>query len=290
MCCSISPRRPRSSPVIAGSSARRTCSTSVEALAARSSSRSRSARLAVGRGAQQGNPLGMLREAGLSHRPLSRQGDGAEHPGASLRQRHLRADVEPQSHRPRADHGGRNGRRRRRGKYYDATGALRDMVPNHLFQLLDIDRDGAADSLRRRCRARRKGQGAARPSHRFGAEGRRAQAVRGQYGARHGRTANRCCPIAEAPEVAPDSTTETYVALKLTMDNWRWAGVPFYLRTGKALGARRSEIVIQFKQAPLALFRDTPVERLTPERSGAAHPARRRRHAGASASRCRARK
>jgi glucose-6-phosphate 1-dehydrogenase len=48
------------------------------------------------------------------------------------------------------------------------------------------------------------------------------------------------------------------------IDNWRWAGVPFYLRTGKALGARRSEVVIQFKQAPFALFRDTPVDRLTP--------------------------
>ena len=58
--------------------------------------------------------------------------------------------------------------------------------------------------------------------------------------------------------------TETYVALKLAIDNWRWAGVPFYLRTGKALAARRSEIAIQFKQAPFALFRDTPVERLTP--------------------------
>ena len=71
-------------------------------------------------------------------------------------------------------------------------------------------------------------------------------------------------PYRRAPNVAPESTTETYVALKLVIDNWRWAGVPFYLRTGKALAARRSEIVIQFKQAPFALFRDTPVERLTP--------------------------
>jgi glucose-6-phosphate 1-dehydrogenase len=68
----------------------------------------------------------------------------------------------------------------------------------------------------------------------------------------------------ESPDVALHSTTETYVALKLMMDNWRWAGVPFYLRTGKALATRRSEIVIRFKQAPFALFRDTPVERLTP--------------------------
>ena len=64
--------------------------------------------------------------------------------------------------------------------------------------------------------------------------------------------------------MAPNSRTETYVALKVMIDNWRWAGVPFYLRTGKALATRRTEIAIQFKQAPFALFRDTPVERLTP--------------------------
>ena len=64
------------------------------------------------------------------------------------------------------------------------------------------------------------------------------------------------------PNVAPDSGTETYVALKLGIDNWRWAGVPFYLRTGKYLSARTTEIAVQFRQAPYALFRDTPVERL----------------------------
>ena len=62
--------------------------------------------------------------------------------------------------------------------------------------------------------------------------------------------------------MAPASTTETYVAMQLLIDNWRWAGVPFYLRTGKALPARKTEIAIQFKQAPLALFRDTPVDQL----------------------------
>jgi glucose-6-phosphate 1-dehydrogenase len=64
------------------------------------------------------------------------------------------------------------------------------------------------------------------------------------------------------PNVAPSSTTETYVALKLGIDNWRWAGVPFYLRTGKYLSARTTEIAIQFRQAPYALFRETPVEAL----------------------------
>jgi glucose-6-phosphate 1-dehydrogenase len=66
----------------------------------------------------------------------------------------------------------------------------------------------------------------------------------------------------DEPDVARDSGTETYVALKLGIDNWRWAGVPFYLRTGKRLSARTTEIAIQFRQAPYALFRGTPVERL----------------------------
>jgi glucose-6-phosphate 1-dehydrogenase len=91
----------------------------------------------------------------------------------------------------------------------------------------------------------------------------RRNIVRGQYGA--GVVAGRPVqPYRRAANVAPQSMTETYVALKLAIDNWRWAGVPFYLRTGKALAARRTEVVIQFKQAPFALFRDTPVERLTP--------------------------
>src|SRR5919197_5831866 len=63
-------------------------------------------------------------------------------------------------------------------------------------------------------------------------------------------------------DVKPDSTTETYVALKLMIDNWRWAGVPFYLRTGKALRSRLTEVAINFKQAPFAMFRDSPVDRL----------------------------
>src|SRR4029079_11400409 len=64
--------------------------------------------------------------------------------------------------------------------------------------------------------------------------------------------------------VAPGSATETFVALKLSVDNWRWADVPFYLRTGKRLPKRVSEIAIQFKRAPLMLFRDTAVEQLKP--------------------------
>jgi len=140
----------------------------------------------------------------------------------------------------------------RRGKFYDATGALRDMVPNHLFQLLTLAAMEPpscfdADALRSE---KAKVLDAV---HHFGDEDALGNVVRAQYAG-----------YRRALDVAPDSTTETYVALKLMIDNWRWAGVPIYLRTGKALARRHTEVAIQFKQAPLALFRDTPVERLTP--------------------------
>jgi glucose-6-phosphate 1-dehydrogenase len=148
-----------------------------------------------------------------------------------------------------------------RGKFYEETGALRDMVPSHLFQLLTLvamepptcfDADAVRSEKAKVLDA----------VQRLGPEDARQNVVRGQYGggAVNGRSID---PYRRAPSVEPGSTTETYVALKLKMDNWRWAGVPIYLRTGKALCKRRSEIVIQFKQAPFALFRDTPVESLT---------------------------
>jgi glucose-6-phosphate 1-dehydrogenase len=149
-----------------------------------------------------------------------------------------------------------------RGKFYDATGALRDMVPNHLFQLLTLTAMEPptcfeADAVRSE---KVKVLDAV---HRFGTEDARRNVVRGQYSA--GTVAGRRLEAyRKAPDVSAESNTETYVAMKLMIDNWRWAGVPFYLRTGKALPARRSEITIQFKHAPFALFRDTPVERLTP--------------------------
>jgi glucose-6-phosphate 1-dehydrogenase len=150
----------------------------------------------------------------------------------------------------------------RRGKFYDATGALRDMVPNHLFQLLTLTAMEPpscfdADALRSE---KAKVLDAV---HRFGHADARTNVVRAQYGA--GAIAGKeILAYRQAQDVAPQSLTETYVALKLMIDNWRWAGVPFYLRTGKALARQRTQISIQFKQAPLALFRDTPVERLTP--------------------------
>ncbi|HVY42539.1 MAG TPA: glucose-6-phosphate dehydrogenase [Hyphomicrobiaceae bacterium] len=147
-----------------------------------------------------------------------------------------------------------------RGDYYDATGALRDMVPNHLFQLLSLTAmeppaDFSADAVRSE---KTKVLDSVQPFTRQ-AIGR--SVVRAQY--RAGEIKGRAIPdYRREPKVKSDSLTETYVALRLMIDNWRWAGVPFYLRTGKALAGRRTEVAIKFRQAPFTLFRDTPVERL----------------------------
>jgi glucose-6-phosphate 1-dehydrogenase len=91
------------------------------------------------------------------------------------------------------------------------------------------------------------------------------RAVRGQYGS--GTVGGEHVPGYRSEiKVAPDSRTETFVALKLNIDNWRWADVPFYLRTGKRLPERVTEIAIEFKRAPFILFRRTPVHRLAPNR------------------------
>ncbi|MFN8007116.1 MAG: glucose-6-phosphate dehydrogenase [Terriglobia bacterium] len=151
-----------------------------------------------------------------------------------------------------------------RGNYYETSGALRDMVPNHLFQLMtltameppisfqaDAVRDEQAKILR-----------AIQP---LNPEDVLSKTVRGQYG---GGTYNGASLAAyrEERNVAPSSCTDTFVALKLQIDNWRWADVPFYIRTGKRLPKRVTEVAIQFRRAPFVLFRDTPVERLRTNR------------------------
>jgi glucose-6-phosphate 1-dehydrogenase len=150
----------------------------------------------------------------------------------------------------------------RRARFYEATGALRDMVPNHVFQLFSLIAMGvpnsfAADAVRAE---KSKVLEAVHPLD--VADGRR-NFVRGQYvaGAING---GAVAAYRDEPGVAADSVTETYVAMQLGIDNWRWAGVPFYLRTGKRLTRRTTEIAIHFKQAPFALFRDTPVDILAP--------------------------
>jgi glucose-6-phosphate 1-dehydrogenase len=150
----------------------------------------------------------------------------------------------------------------RRARFYEATGALRDMVPNHVFQLLSLTAMEPPNSFEADAVRTEKHKVLEAVSPLDGAEIRRST-VRGQYGAGviGGQT---MVAYREEPGVAPDSTTETYVAMRLGIDNWRWAGVPFYLRTGKRLARRTTEIAIHFKQAPFALFRDTPVDILTP--------------------------
>ncbi|HVE12531.1 MAG TPA: glucose-6-phosphate dehydrogenase [Elusimicrobiota bacterium] len=148
----------------------------------------------------------------------------------------------------------------RRGSYYERSGALRDMVPSHMFQLLTLTAmeppaSFAADAVRDE---QAKVLRALQP---LGAEELRRGVVRGQYGA--GTVAGKAVPgYRQEPDVAPDSSTETFVALETRVDNWRWAGVPFFLRTGKRLARRGTELVIQFKRVPHVLFRDAQAERL----------------------------
>ena len=151
-----------------------------------------------------------------------------------------------------------------RGMYYETAGTLRDMVPNHIFQLISLTameppvsfdanvvRDEQAKILK-----------ALSPMN---DEEVLTRTVRGQYG--EGIVDGQKVPGYRAEAmVSPESRTETFVAMKLNIDNWRWADVPFYLRTGKRMPKRSTEISIQFKRAPFVLFRKTAVETLEPNR------------------------
>ena len=147
-----------------------------------------------------------------------------------------------------------------RGGYYEEAGALRDMVQNHMFQLLALTAmeppiSFAPDEVRdERVKVLR----SVRP---ITPEDVLHQAVRGQYDA--GTVNDKTVPAYRAEtHVSPSSPVETFVALKMYIDNWRWADVPFYLRTGKRLPRRVSEVAIHFKRAPHMLFRETAVEHL----------------------------
>jgi glucose-6-phosphate 1-dehydrogenase len=143
-----------------------------------------------------------------------------------------------------------------RGKFYESTGALRDMVPNHLFQLVAMMAMQPPTSFDPDAVRAKKAE-VFKAVHPLAL----TNAVRGQYGA--GTMDGK--PVRgyrEEDNVANDSFVETFVALRLSIDNWRWAGVPFYLRTGKRLAKRTTEIAIRFREAPYMLFRDTPVDEL----------------------------
>ena len=147
-----------------------------------------------------------------------------------------------------------------RGAFYEETGALRDMVPNHLFQLLSLIAMEPparlnADSVRSEKARALDAIRLLSPQEALDAS------VRGQYvsGLISGK---RVGDYRQEEEVAPDSTTETYCALRLQLDTWRWAGVPFYLRTGKALDRRRTEVAVKFREAPIAMFRGFDLDQL----------------------------
>jgi glucose-6-phosphate 1-dehydrogenase len=149
-----------------------------------------------------------------------------------------------------------------RGGYYDTAGALRDMVQNHLFQLLALTAMEPPASFRANAvrDERVKVLQAIRPYTHDDVE---RWVVRGQYG--EGASQGQSVPAYRAePRVSPASPTETFAAMRLHIDNWRWADVPFYLRTGKRLPKRVSEIAIQFKAAPVVLFREMGRQRLDP--------------------------
>jgi len=149
-----------------------------------------------------------------------------------------------------------------RGSYYDTAGALRDMVPNHIMQLISLTAMEPPISFR--ADAVRDEQAkilhAIQP---LSSEEVLSRSVRGQYGPGI-EASHRVSGYRQEEDVPPDSRTETFVAMKLAIDNWRWADVPFYLRTGKCLAAQTTQIVIQFRRAPFVLFRETPVENLLP--------------------------
>ncbi len=140
-----------------------------------------------------------------------------------------------------------------RGAYYDKAGAMRDMVQNHLLQLLCLVAMEAAGALRRRVRCATKRSRSSKrssPSPASTCTTRRCAASTSP-----GRSAGRKCRrTTSRRHVDNDSDTETFVAIQAEIDNWRWAGVPFYLRTGKRMAQKCSEIVIQFKPVPHHLF------------------------------------
>jgi glucose-6-phosphate 1-dehydrogenase len=151
-----------------------------------------------------------------------------------------------------------------RGQFYDDTGAMRDMVQNHLLQLLSIlameppasrTPDAIRDEKLKVLRALRPiaGRDAA------------LNTIRGQYKA--GASMGQPVPgYLDEPGVAADSTTETFVAIKAEIDTWRWAGVPFYLRTGKRLQEQVSEIVLTFEDIPFSIFDPAVMPISTPNR------------------------
>jgi glucose-6-phosphate 1-dehydrogenase len=146
----------------------------------------------------------------------------------------------------------------RRGGFYETAGALRDMIQSHVLQLTSlvaVEPPASFDATAVR-NEKLKVLQSIRP---FNLEMVAQWVVRGQYSP--GKVGDKALPgYREEHGVNPNSRTETFVAMRLLIDNWRWAGVPFYLRTGKRLAKRTTEIMIQFKRAPHIVFRERDVQ------------------------------
>jgi glucose-6-phosphate 1-dehydrogenase len=144
-----------------------------------------------------------------------------------------------------------------RGGYYDRTGVLRDMIQNHMFQMLaylcmEPPSSFKPDAIRNEKVKVLEAIRIMKPEDVF------RNTVRGQYGPGIKADGSQVVGYRENKDVDPKSRTETYAALRLFIDNWRWEGVPIYLRSGKALWKRGTEIIVQFHKAPDVIFRDTP--------------------------------
>ena len=146
----------------------------------------------------------------------------------------------------------------RRGGFYETAGALRDMIQSHVLQLtslVSVEPPASFDANAVR-NEKLKVLQSIRP---FNLEMVAQSVVRGQYSP--GKFGNQTVPgYRDEPHVSKSSRTETFVSMRVLIDNWRWAGVPFYLRTGKRLAKRTTEIMIQFKRAPHIVFRDKDVQ------------------------------
>jgi glucose-6-phosphate 1-dehydrogenase len=153
-----------------------------------------------------------------------------------------------------------------RGGYYDGSGVLRDMMQNHMFQMLAYLCMEPPASFRSDAIRNEKAK-LLQSVRVFDAEDVPRHAVRGQYGPSYDDAGHVVKPgYRQEKDVDPASSTETFAALRLFIDNWRWQGVPIYLRSGKALWKRGTEIVVQFKTPPQAMFRGTEVDALEPNR------------------------
>ncbi len=144
-----------------------------------------------------------------------------------------------------------------RGNYYDKAGVVRDMIQNHLFQMMaylcmepptSFDAEAIRNEKHKLLNTVRILKHEEVATH----------AVRGQYGAGFNPDGTPAKAYRDEPHIAPDSNTETFAAIKLRIDNWRWDGLPVYLRSGKGMSRKSTEIVVQFKQAPDFTFRGTP--------------------------------